>query len=387
MKILVVQEADWLKRNPHQQHHLMERLSLKGHQIRVIDYSFGWKDEKGFFKPREVVHDYYKIHPQARIDIIRPATIKIPLIIYPTALFYHQREINRQIKEFNPDVVVGFGMFNGYFASKACKSAGIPFIYYWLDVLHFLIPEKSLQGLGKIFENAAIKNSTEVITINHKLEEYVKNLGAKKTKVIGAGIDLEKFDKNMEGSSIRIKYGIKEDEMVLFFMGYLYHFAGLKEVALELDKYENIKLLIVGDGEGCNDLEDITGEHDLGDKIILAGRKPYDEIPEYIAASDICILPAYQDADLMQEIVPIKLYEYMAMGKPVISTALPGIIREFGHNNGISYVKKPEEVPKKALNIDIIVEGMKARKYAEKCDWNEITQQFEDEIKGAISNE
>ncbi len=38
LMILVVQESDWLKRNPHQQHHLLERLSLKGHEIRVIDY-------------------------------------------------------------------------------------------------------------------------------------------------------------------------------------------------------------------------------------------------------------------------------------------------------------------------------------------------------------
>ena len=38
MKILVVQESDWIERGPHQNHHLMERLSIKGHEVRVIDY-------------------------------------------------------------------------------------------------------------------------------------------------------------------------------------------------------------------------------------------------------------------------------------------------------------------------------------------------------------
>ena len=48
MKILVVQESDWMKRNPHQQHHLMELLGLRGHEIRVIDYEVDWKiDKKG----------------------------------------------------------------------------------------------------------------------------------------------------------------------------------------------------------------------------------------------------------------------------------------------------------------------------------------------------
>jgi len=38
MKILVVQESDWVLRGPHQNHHLMERLSIKWHEVRVIDY-------------------------------------------------------------------------------------------------------------------------------------------------------------------------------------------------------------------------------------------------------------------------------------------------------------------------------------------------------------
>ena len=67
-----------------------------------------------------------------------------------------------------------------------------------------------------------------------------------------------------------------------------------------------------------------------------------------VAASDICILPAYPDEEIMQDIVPIKIYEYMAMSKPVITTKLPGIMMEFGEDNGISYVDKPEDVVLKA---------------------------------------
>ena len=42
MKILFTQETDWLKRNPVQQHHLAEILSLRGHDTRVIDYELQW---------------------------------------------------------------------------------------------------------------------------------------------------------------------------------------------------------------------------------------------------------------------------------------------------------------------------------------------------------
>ncbi|WP_048190968.1 glycosyltransferase [Methanobacterium sp. SMA-27] len=382
MRLLVVQESDWIKRNPHQQHHLMERLSMRGHEIRVIDYPIDWKEEEGHYKKREVVEGYHKIHQLANVKVIRPSILKIPLLVYPSIIFSHRKEIKRQIKEFKPDVLLGFGIINSYIAARIARKEKIPFIYYWIDVLHRLIPEKSFQALGEYMERTTIKNSTQVITINHKLEEFVRNLGAKNTMVIGAGIDLDKFDPALDGSRIRQEYGIKDGDTILFFMGFLYHFAGLKEVALELakGKYKNVKLLIVGDGDVYDDLQNIVKEHNLEDKVLLVGRKDYNEIPEYIAVSDICILPAYPNEEIMQDIVPIKIYEYMAMSKPVITTKLPGIIMEFGENNGISYVDLPEDVVSKVIEIDVKAEGKKARKFAEKCDWNEITNEFEDII-------
>ncbi len=379
MKILVVQESDWIKRNPHQQHHLMERLSMRRHEIRVIDYPIDWREEEGLYQKRKVVEGYHKIHPEASVQVIRPSILKLPLFVYPSLLFSHRKEIKRQIKEFKPDVIVGFGIINTYIASRIARKEKIPFIYYWIDVLHRLIPEKGFQILGEYMVRAAIKNSTQVITINHKLKEFVEGLGAENTKVIGAGIDLEKFDPDINGSTIRQEYGINDEDTLLFFMGFLYHFSGLKEVALELakGKYENVKLLIVGEGDAYSDLHNIVKEHNLEDKILLAGLKDYNEIPEYVAASDICILPAYSDEIIMQDIVPIKIYEYMAMGKPVISTTLPGIMKEFGNENGILYVNDPSRVPKEALNVNIGIEGNRARKFAESCDWNEITVNFE----------
>ena len=271
MKILVVQESDWVKRNPHQQHHLMERLSMRGHEIRVIDYPIEWKKNKGRYQRREVLEQYYKIHPEASVQVISPSILKIPYLSYTSMLFYHYREIKRQIKEYKPDVIVGFGIVNSYLASRTAKKENIPFIYYWIDVLHRLIPEKGFQPIGEYLEKKTIKNSTQVITINRKLEEVVKSYGAENTEVISAGIDLGKFDPKIKYSNIRQLYGIKDEDTLLFFMGFLYNFAGLKEVALELtkDRNENLKLLIVGDGDAYPDLQNIVKKHDLSNRVLL----------------------------------------------------------------------------------------------------------------------
>ena len=91
----------------------------------------------------------------------------------------------------------------------------------------------------------------------------------------------------------------------------------------------------------------------------------------------------------MQDIVPIKLYEYMAMRKPVISTKLPGVMGEFGNDNGIVYVDKPEDVVDKAgeliSNYELIRLGTKALKFAQKNSWEKITDKFETILQEAIN--
>ena len=396
MKILVAHESDWLKRNPHQHHHLMERLSLKSHEIRVIDYDIDWKKEKQRrIHTRRIVFDnVHKIYPEASIQVIRPATLKIHVLDYLSLWLSHKREIKRQLREFKPDVIVGFGIINAYLASKIGNKCGIPFVYYWIDVLHTLISITQLQFLGTYLEKSTIKNSSKVITINKKLAEFVTMLGADKEKtcVIGAGIDLKRFNSKMDGYEVRKTYGIKEYDIVLFFMGWLYHFSGLKEVALELakikDEKSNVKLLIIGDGDAFDDLQRIREEYHLDNQIILTGKKPYQEIPAFIAASDICLLPAYPTEKIMQDIVPIKLYEYMAMGKPVITTKLPGVMKEFGNDHGVIYVDKTEDVLKKAVELiedgSVEEEGRKARMFVEKYNWDDIVDEFERVLEEVI---
>nr|WP_319374723.1 glycosyltransferase [uncultured Methanobacterium sp.] len=391
MNILVVQESDWIQRNPHQQHHLMERLSLRGHKIRVIDYEIDWKtsENKGLISKRTVFKDVHKIHDGARIDVVRPGLLKVPVLNYFSWMWTNWREINRQIKEFKPDVIVGFGLINTYIASRAAKKHNIPFVYYLIDVLYTLIPEKSLQYIGKQVKKGIIGNSSIVITINKKLSESAVVLGAdeEKTLVIDAGIDLERFDPDLDGSLIRKKYGIKENEILLFFMGWIYHFAGVKEVAEELGQSEHkqIKLMVVGDGDAYHDLEEIQDKYKMDQQLILTGKQPYNNIPEFIAAADVCILPAQSDEIIMQDIVPIKVYEYMAMGKPVLTTELPGIIAEFGADNGIVYVKKPESVIGMASEINVKKIGEKGLLFVANNDWNKITDKFETELLKLIT--
>jgi len=121
------------------------------------------------------------------------------------------------------------------------------------------------------------------------------------------------------------------------------------------------------------------------------GQMPHSQLPAVIAAADVCLLPAYRDEPIMQSIVPIKLYEYMAMGKPVIATRLPGVKREFGEDNGMVYVDGPEGVVATARSLHetgaMQSLGVLARRHVEENTWERIAEQFEHELEALLKEE
>jgi len=369
----------------------MERLSARGHEVRVIDFEILWREHEksGIISRREIFNNVHKATSNGgNVTVIRPPIIKLPGLDYISLIYTHRSEIKRQIAEFKPDIIIGFGILNANIAIQLAKKRDIPFVYYIIDELHRLVPQKSFQGLARFIESKNMKSSHGVLSINEGLREYTIEMGAdpKATEVIRAGVDLERFSL-ANGSTIREKYNLKENDVVLFFMGWLYDFSGLKEVATELAKSENdkFKLLILGKGDLWDDLQIIKTDFGLDGRLITVDWSPYEEVPGYVAASDICILPAHKNG-IMMNIVPIKMYEYMAARKPVIATNLPGLKKEFGEGNGVVYVEGPEDALRMAIKMaDSIDEaGEAARRFVEKCGWDSITNEFEGVLEAAV---
>jgi glycosyltransferase involved in cell wall biosynthesis len=399
MRILVVQETNWPERYPHTQHHLMERLCLRGHEVRVIDYDFDWKrnSQRKVFQARTVFKGVSKIHPNAKIDVVRPSAVNIPLLDYLYLASAEAIEIRRQVGEFKPDIIIGLGILNAYIAARVAQQHSIPFVYYWIDALDTLIPEKMFQALGKFVEQKTIKLSSSVFVTNQKLKDYVVDLGAdeKRVSIFSSGIDFQRFNTDVNGLEIRSRYGISSDDTVLLFMGWIYHFSGIKEVVRALaqarEQYPHLKLLLVGEGDAYPEIQSLREELHLEDLVILTGRQPYEKMPEFVAAADICILPAYTDEKTMLDIVPIKVIEYLAGAKPVITTRLPGIMKEFGENSGVVYVDTPDEVlgaAKLLIGTDQSTSiGLRGLRSVKRFDWNIITDLFEEKLANLVGLE
>jgi glycosyltransferase involved in cell wall biosynthesis len=393
MRVLFLQETDWVDKTVGQHHHLAEMLSLRGHEVRAIDFDLFWrkKNRKGLLTRREIFPDVSKTHEGGKVTVIRPGIFRAPIFDYISLVILHKREIDRQIKEFAPDVIIGFSILNSYMGRRAAAKKSIPFIYYWIDVLHDIIPLKPFRSFGKMVVKRTLKNSDRILSINEALRDVTVGLGAPpgKSHVVRAGVDYQPLEESV-GQRLRSKHGFEREDIVLFFVGWMYHFAGLKEVLLRMAEIENprLKALIVGEGDAFEDLKRIRREHNLEKRVVFTGKKPYHDIPSFIAAADICLLPAYPEEKIMQDIVPIKIYEYMAMKKPVLVTRLPGVMREFGHGNGVIYVERPEDVVGKALELVesgmVEEEAAKARNFVQDMSWDKITDRFEEILEEAV---
>lgn len=160
-------------------------------------------------------------------------------------------------------------------------------------------------------------------------KELFKNFEA---EIINNSIDPQKFNPHGTYKNIRQELGIGADELVIVSIArFTLQKQPLKLIAAfaaVCKKVQNVKLLMVGDGELKGDAIKLIKKLGLNDKIIL---QPFrQDVPDLLAGSDIFVLPSLWEA------FPIALLEAMSMGKAVIGTNVDGTPEMIEHKeNGL----------------------------------------------------
>lgn len=385
-RILVVQETDWLKRGPHQQHHLFERLAARGHAITALDFEILYTlwPRAPLFAPRSQWNAVTRTSISSPgVGVIRPATIRLPLLARPISLLTFYAELARLCRASKPEVIVDYALSTGLPALIAARQFQAPFMFHVIDALHTLAPSSILRPIALLFERGLLRAADRTLYINEELRQYGLGLGADPecARVIRTGVDLARFRPDHDTTTLRARWGLAAGEVVLLFIGWLYEHAGVDALMRQMiDLPPQVKLLVVGVGEAESRLKALHAELRLGNRVIFAGQQPYDLAPQFMALADVCTL--YSALNTMtRHIVPIKTYEYMASGRPVLASPLPGVMRDVPPGNGVVYTPEAElpTVLRRLLNADYRRElGLKARQFVEAhCDWEKLTDEFE----------
>ncbi len=106
-------------------------------------------------------------------------------------------------------------------------------------------------------------------------------------------------------------------------VGYVGAISGWFDMALVISaarKFTEWEFVLVGSTTGCD-----TSTAELEPNIQFIGEVSYDRVSFYIQGFDVCIIP-FRATSLTQATNPVKVYEYLAAGKPVVSSSLPEVL-------------------------------------------------------------
>jgi len=360
MNILVIHEVDYLTKVVFDIHFLAEGLSLRGHRVWVIDYPNTWRRDSladlGSLKTREVNAEP-RAFPKASVCLRRPGFIKIPGLNRLSAAATHYQEIKRVIREKNIQAIVLYSVpTNGLAAISLARKNNIPVVFRSIDILNRLVPYPALRPMTRFLEKKVYARADMILTLTPKLSDYVNNLGAdpERVKLLPMPVDTDLFHPSADTGGLRKKWGLGK-EAVIVFIGTLFDFSGLDALINQfpqlLKEIPEAKLLIVGDGPQRSGLEKIIAELGLSRQVIITGFQPYATMPQYINLATLCI-NSFLITDATRDIFPGKIVQYLACGKAVVATPLPGMMAvTAGEDQGVVYASNAGEMVKEVISL------------------------------------
>jgi len=119
----------------------------------------------------------------------------------------------------------------------------------------------------------------------------------------------------------------------------------IKAIAMLKNRFDDLLLFLLGEGDGLNILERITKENDLEDTVRFHSKVDYFEVPSFIAMSDVAVVPLANSPNWRFQ-CPLKLLEYLAMEKVVIVTDILAHREVIGKSQSGIYVQSidPKEI-------------------------------------------
>lgn len=242
-------------------------------------------------------------------------------------------KVKRLIKEEQIDIVHAHGTRANSNLFWAAKKMKLPIIYT-CHAWSFHIDQHPVVKKMRIWSEGFLTSRMDVnicgsIANKETARKLFKHFDA---EVINNSIDPVRFNPCGSYKDVRAELGIDKNEIIVASVA---RFTLQKQplrlinaFAEVVKKIDNVKLLMVGDGELKKKAIDLINALNLQEKVIL---QPFrQDVPDVLAAADIFVLPSLWEA------FPIALLEAMSMGKAVVATNVDGTPEMVTHNdNGL----------------------------------------------------
>jgi len=292
---------------------LIEAFRRLGHEVVVVGPTLAGKNEVG--KQSGLVARLKKGLPKSAYELLE--------FLYS---FHAFLRLKRAYDRHRPDVL--YERYNLFMPAGVWlkRWVGVPL---FLEVNAPLFDERkrydglALERFAKWIENVTWRGADRVLPVTQVLAYYVREAGVPgdRIAVTPNGISRERFLRNVDAEAAKARLGLS-GSIVLGFTGFIRAWHGL-QMAIDLlaeGGGERLQFLVVGDGPGRPELEQKARALGVADKVHFVGFVQHDAIVDYIAAFDIALQPS-----VTPYASPLKIFEYLALGKPVVAPRSPNI--------------------------------------------------------------
>lgn len=238
--------------------------------------------------------------------------------------------LRRAARGFNPDIV--YERANLFFLAGAwlARRRGVPLL---LEVNAPLAEERARHGrlrlgaLARACEGYTWRAADRVLPVTEALATRIVAAGVPRARitVVPNGIHIEDFaapaDRAAPDAGAPVRLG---------FVGFVRDWHGLDRVVRLIAARQDgppLELVVVGDGPARAGLEQLAAELGIADRVRFSGLAAREEVPGLVARFDIALQPASVDYAS-----PLKVFEYMAAGRPIIAPDQPNIREVLEHD-------------------------------------------------------
>lgn len=264
-----------------------------------------------------IYNSYYDVDYRnyERITEIKPHCYVMDLFYYREALlrFLRTKHIKKTLMVYSTDTVPLHRI-------QQYEKEEFRILYEYVDDINpDLISPKKLDMVLNRHSYLLNSEYTEIVATASRLYQNILNQNEKaNVELISNGVECKKFPREMKTSDEEYLSWLRADKIKMGYYGALANWVDY-DLLKKLVDDEAFQLILIG-------VEHDSSLRDSGilqrNNVMYFGKKPYDQLAGYVHYFDICIIP-FVINDITKATSPVKLFEYMAMGKPVITTPMP----------------------------------------------------------------
>ncbi|MDQ7779738.1 MAG: glycosyltransferase family 4 protein [Planctomycetota bacterium] len=289
-------------------------LRRRGHRVLLVSTKHGRSETTA---PGH--RDSFRL-PVPQVPVLRPLVFHVLLFVYIVCVTLR----HRIHVIYEREIPFGFGLRIAALLMqipRVVEVNGLPG-----DEENAPVQRKLRDKLRAIFQRIDLRAASAVVTVTARMKRVLiecYSLRPERVAVVQNGANDTLF-RPLDKFRCRSETGLSHARKYICYVGSFFRYHAIENIVKAAPAViagrPEVVFLLVGDGQERRRCEEMVKVAKLGEHFLFTGARPYETIPKYICASDLCLF-MYRPGSPRQSVSPLKVFEYLACERPVLVLA------------------------------------------------------------------